>query len=378
MTGIPPNESWVYHRPAGDLLFNFAQPDSAQGFRMYESLLDIVGLGTAAQRTGQGDVGGMLAKGNALTTYGAGWTAQAAQEMLYSRQKLSPMYARMLTGGAEGAREMQLAERAAGRKSIAIGLQSDSWKFGYELPMAADIDVVAVGSDSGGSELQVVFAIPGSSLYARPTTGMVIYPIRMRVAVRNANGDVIKAVDTLRNFGSAAPIAETGNLLGRLPVHVPPGTYMVRVALETESRGLVTKPAGSCTSRHSPSGAIELSDLALGCPDGAAAVEDRRLDTAWINPLHRFKVSEPMQLFFEVGGLAAGAGYKVQYAVLKPGRADPLIQFGGSAVAAEVPDRVHREIDLGKVGTGDFILQVTVSTPAGAKAVRQRRFTIIK
>ncbi len=377
MTGIPPNESWVYHRPSGDLLFNFAQPDSAQGFRMYESLLDIVGLGTAAQHTGQGDVGGMLAKGNVLATYGAGWTAQAAQELLYSRQKLSPMYSKMLTAGAQGAREMQLAERAAGRKSIAIGLQTDSWKFGYELPMAADIDVLAVGSDSGGSELQVVFAIPGSSLYARPTTGLVIYPIRMRVAVRNATGDVVKSVDTLRNFGSAAPIAETGNLLGRLPIHVPPGNYSVRVALETESRGLVTKPQEVHVAALA-SGAIELSDLALGARTVPLPWKTGASDTAWINPLHRFKISEPMQLFFEVGGLAAGAGYKVQYAVLKPGRPDPLIQFGGNAVAAEVPDRVHREIDLGKVGTGDFILQVTVSTPSGTKAVRQRRFTIIR
>ena len=43
MSGIPPNESWVYRRPNGtDMLFNFAQPDSAQGWRLYESLLDIV------------------------------------------------------------------------------------------------------------------------------------------------------------------------------------------------------------------------------------------------------------------------------------------------------------------------------------------------
>jgi GWxTD domain-containing protein len=377
MAGIPPNESWVYHLPAGDLLFNFAQPDSAQGYRMYESLLDIVGLGTAAQRTGQGDVRGMLAAGNVLATFGAGWTAQAAQEMLYSRQKLSPIYAKMLSAGAQGAKEMQLAERAAGRRSIAVGLQSDSWKFGYELPMAADVDVVAVGSDAAGTQLQVVFAIPGSSLYAAPTAGVVIYPIRMRVAVRNAAGEVVKSVDTLRNFGASAPIAETGNLLGRLPIHVPPGNYTVRVALETESRGLVTKPQPVHVAALATS-AIELSDLALGARTVPLPWRTGATDTAWINPLHRFRSSEPMQLFFEVGGLAGGAPYRVQYAVLKPGRTDPLIQFGGNAVAAEVPDRVHREIDLGKVGTGDFILQVTVSTAAGGKAVRQRRFTIIK
>lgn len=377
MAGIPPNESWLYHVPAGDLLFNFAQPDTAQGYRMYESLLDIVGLGAAAQRTGQGDVRARLDAGTTLATYGAAWTAQAAQEMLYSRQKLSPVYAKMLSAGARGAQAMQLAERAAGRKSIAIGLQTDTWRFGYELPLTADVDVVAVGSDAAGSQMQVVFAIPGSSLYAPPSTGIVVYPIRMRVAVRNAAGDVVRSIDTLRHFAASTPIAETGNLLGRLAIHVPPGNYTIRVALETESRGLVTKPQQVRVAALTTT-AIELSDLALGVRTVPLPWRTGPTDTAWINPLHRFRASEPMQLFFEVGGLAAGTAYRAQLAVLKPGRADPLLQISVNAVAAEMPDRVHREIDIGHLGSGDYVLQVTVATPTGGKVVRQRRFTVIK
>jgi hypothetical protein len=272
---------------------------------------------------------------------------------------------------------MQLAERAAGRKSIEIGLQTDSWKFGYELPMDGDVDVVAVGANAGASEMQVVFAIPGSSLYAPPSTGAVTYAIRMRVAVRNAAGAVVTTVDTLRTFAASAPIAESGALLGRLPIRVPPGDYTVRVALETASRGLVTKPQQVHVAAMAAT-TIALSDLALGARTVPLPWRTGPADTAWINPLHRFRASEPMQLFFEVGGLPAGSTYRVQYAVLRPGRADPLIQFAGDAVAQQAPDRVHREIDVGKVGTGDFILQVTVSTPSGGKSVRQRRFTVIK
>ena len=377
LIGLPPNESWVYHRATGDLLFNFAQPDTAQGYRMYESLLDIVGLGIAAQRTGQGDVRSRLESGDVMATYGAAWTAQAAQEMLYSRERLSPMYGKMLSGGARGARDLQLAERAAGRKSIAIGLQTDSWRFGYELPLTADIDVVAVGSDAAGTQLQVVFAIPGSSLYAPPSTGAVIYPIRMRVAVRNAAGRVVASVDTLRSFAARAPIAETGSLLGRLPMHVPPGNYTVRVALETESRGLVTPPRPVRVAALATK-AVELSDLALGARTVPLPWRTGPADTAWINPLHRFRSHEPMQLYFEVGGLAAGTPYRVQYAVLKPGRANALLQVGYSLVASATPDRVHRELDIGRIGSGGYILQVTVTTPTGGKAVRQRRFTVVR
>jgi GWxTD domain-containing protein len=378
MAGIPPNESWLYRRPGGeDLLFNFAQPDSAQGYRMYESLLDIVGLGTAAQNTGQGDVRGSLDKGTALATYGAGWTAQAAEEMLYSRTKLSPIYGKMLSEGEAGAKKMQLAERAAGRKSIEVGLQTDSWKFGYELPMSADIDVVAVGSDSAGTQVQVVFAIPGSSLYAPPTTGVVIYPIRMRVAVRNTAGEIVASVDTMRNFGSAAPIPETGNLLGRLPMHLPPGKYTARVALETQTRGLVTKPIPvTVAALKAPT--IELSDLALGSRTVPLPWRVSLTDTAWINPLHQFRASEPMQLFFEVGGLPVATAYRWQFAILKAGSKNPQLQIGFNATAATAPDRIRREIDLGRLGAGKYVLQVTVTTTSGAKAVRQREFTVVK
>ena len=376
MAGIPPNETWVYRRPGGnDMLFNFAQPDSAQGWRMYESLLDIVGLGTAAQRTGQGNVRGMLESGAALATYGAGWTAQAAQEMLYSRQKISPIYGKMLSGGVTGARSLQTAERAAGRKSIQVGLQTDSWKFGYELPMAGSVDVVAVGSDAGGTQVQVVFAIPGSSLYAPPTTGTVVYSIRMRVSLRNAAGDIVASLDTLRQFTSAAPIPEAGTLLGRVPLHVAPGNYTARVALETASRGMVTKPQPVHVAALRAN-AIELSDLSLGARTVPLPWHVVGPDTAWLNPMHVFRQREPMQLFFEVGGLAAGTAYRGELAVFKAGETTPQLQVAFNAVAAAMPEPVHREIDLGRIGKGNYVLRVTVSTPNGGKSVRQREFTV--
>jgi len=37
---------------------------------------------------------------------------------------------------------------------------------------------------------------------------------------------------------------------------------------------------------------------------------------------------------------------------------------------------VHREIDLGRIGKGNYVLRVTVSTPNGGKSVRQREFTV--
>ena len=234
-----------------------------------------------------------------------------------------------------------------------------------------------MGSDAAGTHVQVVFAIPGTLLYAAPTTGLVVYPIRMRVAIRNPAGEVVMSIDTLRNFGASAPIAQNGTLLGRLPIAVPPGDYTVRVALETESRGLVTKPQSVHVAALKTTG-IELSDLALGARTVPLPWRTGPTDTAWINPLHRFRASEPMQLFFEVGGLAPGAAYRLQWAVLRPGRTDMLLQVGSNAVASGSPDLVHREVDIGRLASGEYVLQVTVSTASGSKAIRQRRFTVVK
>jgi GWxTD domain-containing protein len=376
MAGLPPNESWVYHRPHGDLLFNFAKPDSAQGYRMYESLLDIVGLGTAATVTGQGDVRARLEGGTAMETYGAAWTAQAAEELLYSRQKLNPLYGRMLSAGIKGATATQQAERTAGRSSIDIGLQTDSWTLSYELPLVADVDVVAVGSDASGPQVQVAFAIPGTALYAPPSPGMVVYPIRMRVALRTLGGALIAAVDTLRNFSAPRALQATDNLLGRLPIHVPPGDYMVRVALETESRGFVTKPQAVHVAALATS-ALTLSDLALGARSVPLPWQTARADTAWVNPLRQFKAGEPMQLFFEVGGMPAGAAYRAELSVMRSGHQDAQLHMGFNVVAAGTPDQIHREINIGRFASGTYVLQVAVSTAAG-RAVRQREFVVIK
>ena len=188
---------------------------------------------------------------------------------------------------------------------------------------------------------------------------------------------MIASVDTLRNFTAEHAIPAGEDLLGRLPVHVPPGSYTVRVAVETESRGMVTPPrAVQVAALSAPT--IELSDLALGARSVPLPWRTVSSDTAWLNPLHQFKSSEPMQLYFEVGGIAAGAGYRVQLAVIRAGRTDAQMQLGFSAVAAGTPDRFHREVEIGRLAAGNYVLQVTVSNPAGGKATRQRAFVVVK
>jgi hypothetical protein len=54
------------------------------------------------------------------------------------------------------------------------------------------------------------------------------------------------------------------------------------------------------------------------------------------------------------------------------------MQIGFTAVATGTPDLFHREIGLGRLAAGSYLLQVTVSTSAGDKAVRQRAFVVTR
>lgn len=372
LTGGPKNESWQYRRPdGGEFLFHFVKTDDAVGYRRVASLMDILALSKPAQATGQGNMKEKTAKGEAIETYGAGWTAQTAQDILYSRENTSPTYARMLSVGKNGAAALQAAERATGDSSIAHG---ETATLSYELPLEAQVDALAIGTE--GTTLQVAFGIPGSSLYAPPTDGQVVYPVRMRVrVVRGA--EVVTNVDTLRNFVARQPVPDDGVLFGRLPLHVAPGEYQVFVALETAARGVVLAPQ-LVRIASATSATIDLSDLALGARSVRLPWRTAAGDTAWVNPMHEFKSREPMQLYFEVVGVPAGGAYKASLAIFRSGDPRPQVQLGFNATAAGSPDAVHREIDLGKLGAGSYQLQVTVSTATGQTAVRRREFTVVK
>ena len=63
---------------------------------------------------------------------------------------------------------------------------------------------------------------------------------------------------------------------------------------------------------------------------------------------------------------------------MRSGRKETELQVAFDGATVATPDLIHREIDLGRLAAGTYVLQVTVATPAGAKAVRQRTFTVTR
>lgn len=382
IVGMPKNESWVYRNVDGtEQFYHFVQESAERDFTAVTSILDILSASAQFRRFRPGND----PAGERTKTWGAELVSVVAQELLRSRQEISPLYGRMIDEGMQGADSLQRLERRIGELSA---LKPYTYELGFELPMNGAIDVLAIGSDREGPVLQVSFAIPGSEVTPQPLrTRGVVYPVRMRVAVVDAAGETIMQVDTVRGFVAPRRLAHNEYLLGQLPLRVPPGEYRVRASLEAERRGMLSRP----TTVQVPApggGRLALSDVSVGLRSVRIAWPAPGADTAWANPLHRFPADEAMQLYFEVSGLERGTSFRTAVAV---DRASEVPAFttsctvSGTMLTVEFSDehpggthRVTRAISLERLRPDDYVLAITVTSEDGQRVTRCRNFTVVR
>lgn len=381
--GMPPNESWVYQQPGQpDRFYHFVRRNRTEDFRVVESILDILALSQQFQRFRPEET--PVTPGDStrrtVRTYGDELVAQIAQELLRSRQDLSPLYTSMLSAGRGGADSLQALEREIGRESLT---RVGSYELGFEMPLDAAIEILAVGSDNHGPILQVAFAISGADLTPQAMPRGVVYPVRMRVAVVDGAGRIVTQLDTVRGFLAAARLRPSQQLVGQLPIRVPPGNYRVRVALEAERRGFLSPPV----LVEMPSGreTLSLSDISIGLRSVPILWRSPTADTAWANPRGRYRIDEELQLYFEIGGLEQGTRYRTQIAIdrVEPGATSQCSARGTALTLSfdgEHPGRVAREqraVSLDRLRPDEYVMAVTVSTD-GQRATRCRRFTVVR
>jgi hypothetical protein len=382
--GMPPNESWVYQQEGQpDLFYHFVRPTETDDFRVVESILDILALSQQFRRFRPQEA--PIPPGDTtrqtVRTYGDELVAQIAQELLRSRQDLSPLYTSMLNEGRKGADSLQALERAIGREAIS---RAGRYQLDFEMPLDAAVDILSVGSDQNGPILQIAFAIRGMELSPQRMPRGVVYPIRMRVAVVDAAGRIVMQVDTTRGFLAPARLGASQELVGQLPLRVPPGEYRVRVALEADRRGLLSPPI--MVSLPMGRETLALSDLSIGVRTVPILWRSPTADTAWANPRGRYRPEEPLQLYFEISGLAAGTEYRTQIAIdqVESGRETGCSALGTAlslSFDGEHSGRVareQREVALNRLRPGDYMMAVTISTDAGARTTRCRRFTVVR
>ena len=374
---VEANESWLYQRPSGDLVFHFVARDDVSDFKLVESLVDVLGFSRAVR---------------------AGSTMDGQVAELYtSRQNFGPLYSRIANSQRPVGNELA-TERAHGRRDIVVGTTRDSYTRRFDLPMAVVASAFVTGQgarsgDSAGQLLHVVFAIPGERLSAAPAeaAGGLRYPLQFRVIVADSTGHVVAQHDTLRVFAARQPLRHPDYLTGRIALPVPPGQYVYRLLVATPDGGAGDLVNGIARIDTLAPDRFAVSDVVVGREGSGLVWYTPAGDTVRLNPLQRFPQGSGVNLYYEIYGLARGAGYHTVVRLEREGgrslfsaigrlfgggRSPVLLEFDAPSEGRVT--RVQRGIELRDVAKGTYRLVVTISDPAtGANVTRTERFQVV-
>ena len=371
--GLEPNESWSYSRTDGDLIFHFIAREDVQDFKLVESLFDVLGFSNAVKLQDQ--------------TNGAGDNAMAEQLML-SREQLSPIYRRLQAAGRGSTGRYQSQERRAGQESIAVGTTSDSYELRFPNELKATSEVLAVGRDSTGNQVQIAYAIAGSTLEPVTVTRGFLYSVRLRFVAMDEKNKVVASLDTTRHFVAPERVPPNEHLVGRVAADVPPGTLHYRLALQQGDDTGITLPVDSLRVGAVSSSALSLSDLVLGSRTANLGWRRTPTDTVLFNPLRTYKRGEEMELYYEIEGLRP-APYTVELAVRKRGSGGGIFKkiFGGGSAAIKLKFEqqattpvvsTHRSLKLDRLKPGHYVLELLVVDADGRKDMRAREFQVVE
>jgi GWxTD domain-containing protein len=371
--GLEPNESWRYSRPDGDLIFHFVAREDVQDYKLVESLFDVLGFSNALALRG----GLAGAEGD-----------PTAQQLLLSREQLAPIYSRLQTAGRMSTGRYQTEERQVGQESIALGTTSDSYELRFPAELKVRTDVLAVGRDSSGTQVQIAYAIAGSTLEPVTVTRGYLYSVRLRFVAADRFGRVAASLDTTRHFVAPEPVPQGEHLVGRVAVPVPPGRYHYRLAIQQGEGAGILLPRDTVRVGRPTSTALALSDLVLGSRNTNLFWRRTAEDTVVFNPLRTYKRKDDMELYYEVVGLSAGTKYTVRIAARKQGGGGGLFRkvFGGGSAAISLKFQetasfpvtsTSRSLKLDKLKPGNYTLEVAVEDDQGRSDKRRQPFQVV-
>jgi len=376
---VEPNESWLYRRPGGDLIFHFVARKGGQDYKLVESLADALTSGfqgalALQRRSGMGPI---------------------ASGLFASRSNFNPVYTRLgdLLGSAN-VRGSLAEERDIGKSSIAIGTKTDSYRRNFDEPLQTVASQFVVG-DTGrepepGGALHVVFAIPVNRLAPTTDSLRTLYPISFRLYLTDSSGAIARRVDTTRIFVTRHPLAASAYLSGQLTTQLPAGVYGYHLLIEQPGG---VGGAGDLITRDSIRvGVLDgtrfaVSDLVVGRADAGLVWFDRG-DTVFLNPLEQFAEGSAAELYYEVYGVPAGAAYHTAVRLerrhdggsvfgflgrLFGGKKEGPVTLTFDATSDGSITRVHRQIALRDVPQGRYVLSVRITQATTETAVTQQQ-----
>ena len=351
--GAMPNESWRYARSGGDLIFHFSAGYDGNGggdlydYRLVQSVLDLRGAADAPR-----------------------------DQLILSRQSLSPVYGHMLNWGRFGAAKARVQERGMGAASIQVGTTTDSYELQFSRRLPAVADLIAVGQSPRGSLGHFVFGIAAPAATAHRISGGFQYVLRARVVALDARRQVVASVDTTVVINQPERLTKKEYLVGRVELALPPGRWTYRAALQDgDSAGVVFAPASVRAVGTGRS--LGLSDIALGSPGLAVSWITPAAHTVLLSPWALLRKNAEVEIYYELTGATQGK-YRHEITVLRADRRQrPMVSlsFDEDLTGGLVGSR--RTLRLERLKRGGYIVEVRVTAPDGTFQVRRRSIRLI-
>ena len=362
------NESWLYSRTDGNLVFHFMHADFSGSSGATTLVPD---LGTSAS-------------------------------LLDSRCGLDPHFCLLASEArAHTLRpEEVLRERDRGLRTINRGLTTDDDPLHFAAVLDPMIQVYGVATPSGSAPATVLvaFAVPGAELRAdtdRAGPGEAVYPLRIRLTAGTPSGRQRFDLDTVRVFVARSRLGKGQFLSGAVQLPVPPGIYDVRLSISEADTVSASRPShdpgtdafrGAAVALDSVSlsdpfaDSLALSDLVLGRDGSGLQWTPADGQPVPLNPLNAYPPGGTIALYYQMSGLQTGAQYRTRVALAPADDAKgrDVISLTFTDRAGNGYEEVRRSIDLARLKPGHYRMRVTVRGPEGAEVSRSGMVNVVK
>ncbi len=234
----------------------------------------------------------------------------------------------------------------------------------------------AFGIPNGGT--LIVVAIPAGKVVS--DTARRAFAANLRVVIGDsAAGRIVAALDTVRHWHSASPVAPNDWLSTYLTVPAPTGTWDVAITVSDTAKTRGTGERLDAVPVVLFDGTtLRLSDPILGRTD-AGLVWHHDGVAIPLNPTNAWRTTEPVELTFEADGLVPGHGYTMRFEMWKVqgNPRAPSITVSVQATADSVHQLVQRQLSVRELEPGNYRLVIRLQDPVTKQEVtRERRVAV--
>lgn len=248
--------------------------------------------------------------------------------------------------------------------------------FREELTPAVDAYALVDGG-TGGGRILVAMAIPARQITPDSVADGFVYPVRIQLIAAPLSGSYRVERDTTRYFHTDRRLGQREYLQAVELLPVTADEYRLRVVVQTldGTRGAVKgDDSVQVSSIHN---GVALGDLVLG-RDGSGLTWWSGGDRLKLNPSGRMSKTEPLYLYYQLGGLPLGRPYRTSLEVFHataPGE-KALISLSYDELADQPLMEVQRVLDLNQLDSGVHTIRLTIQDNDGK--ILARRFASVR